>query len=184
MRHLLDLGHRRIGIIAFGLSTHALAGPADIAQRGTATASVTRARLEGCARALAAAGIDEAAPAVVQVPVVTSDTARGAAHALLDTAPELTAIFAFSDRLAVAACSVAHERGLAVPDDLSVVGFDDIAPASALLTTVHQGHRDKGRLAAERLLQTIDGHPPATPAPLLPTELIVRATTGPPRVGS
>ena len=80
----------------------------------------------------------------------------------------------------MAVCAVARERGLAVPDDLSVVGFDDTAPAGALLTTVHQGHRDKGRLAAERLLQTIDGQPPTTPAALLPTELIVRATTGPP----
>jgi DNA-binding LacI/PurR family transcriptional regulator len=61
-----------------------------------------------------------------------------------------------------------------------VVGFDDTAPAGAHLTTVHQAHRDKGRLAAERLLQTINGQPPTTPAALLPTELIVRATTGPP----
>src|SRR4051812_33310420 len=100
MRHLLDLGHRRIGVIAFGLSTHAPAGPADIAQRGLATATVTKARLEGCARALRDAGLDEAALAVFQVPVVAPDTARAAAHALLDSAPEITAIFAFSDRLA------------------------------------------------------------------------------------
>src|SRR3954469_1411095 len=184
MRHLIDLGHRRIGVLAFGLSTHAPAGPVDIAHRATATATVTKARLEGCARALAAAALDETAATIVQVPFVTPDTARAAAHALLDIATELTAIFAFSDRLAVAACSVAQERGLAVPADLSVVGFDDTAPAGAHLTTVHQGHRDKGRLAAKRLLQTIDGQPPATPATLLPTALIVRATTGPPRVGS
>ena len=181
MRHLLDLGHRRIGIISFGLSTHAPAGPVAIAQRATATATVTKARLEGCARALAAAGLDETAAAVVQVPVVTPETARAAAHALLDTAPELTAIFAFSDRLAIGACSVARERGRDVPGDLSVVGFDDTAPAGARLTTVHQDHREKGRLAAERLLETIAGQRPTTPPPPLPTELIVRATTGPPR---
>ena len=180
MRHLIDLGHRRIGVLAFGLSTHAPAGPADIAHRATATATVTKARLEGCARALAAAGLDETAATIVQVPVVTPEIARTAANALLDATPDLTAIFAFSDRLAMAVCAVARERGLAVPADLSVVGFDDTSPAGAHLTTVHQGHRDKGRLAAERLLQTINGQPPTTPAALLPTELIVRATTGPP----
>jgi DNA-binding LacI/PurR family transcriptional regulator len=184
MRHLLDLGHRRIGIITFGLSTHAHAGPADIAQRGTATATVTKARLEGCARALVAAGIDETAAAIVQVPVVTPETARAAAHALLDTTPEPTAIFAFSDRLAMAVCSVARERGRDVPHDLSVVGFDDTAPTGARLTTVHQEHRNKGRLAAERLLQAIGGRPSTTPAPTLPTLLVVRATTGPPHVGA
>ncbi len=181
MRHLLDLGHRRIGILAFGLSTHARGGPADIGQRASATATVTRARLEGCARALAAAGVDETAAAVLQVPVITPETARAAAHALLDATPELTAIFAFSDRLAVAVCSVARERGLDVPADLSVVGFDDTAPTGARLTTVHQAHRDKGRLAAARLLQTISGQPSTAPAPPLATQLIVRSTTGPPR---
>ena len=180
MRHLIDLGHRRIGVLAFGLSTHAPAGPADIAHRATATATVTKARLEGCARALAAAGLDETAATIVQVPVVTPEIARTAANALLDAAPDLTAIFAFSDRLAMAVCAVARERGHDIPADLSVVGFDDTAPAGAHLTTVHQAHRDKGRLAAERLLHTINGQPPTTPAALLPTELIVRATTGPP----
>jgi DNA-binding LacI/PurR family transcriptional regulator len=180
MRHLLDLGHRRIGIMSFGLSTHAPAGPVELTQRGTATATVTKTRLEGCARALAAAGIDEKAAAVVQVPVVTPETARTAAHALLETTPDLTAIFAFSDRLALAACAVAGERGLAVPGDLSVVGFDDTAPAGARLTTVHQDHRAKGRLAADRLLQAIGGQPSATPAPPLPTRLVIRATSGPP----
>jgi DNA-binding LacI/PurR family transcriptional regulator len=178
MRHLLELGHRRIGILSFGLSTHAQAGPADLAERGTATATVTRARLEGCARALAAAGLDETAATVIQVPVVTPENARAAAHALLDSTPEPTAIFAFSDRLALAACSAARERGRAIPHDLSVVGFDDTAPAGAHLTTVHQDHRAKGRLAAERLLQAINGQPPAAPASPLPTQLVVRATTG------
>jgi DNA-binding LacI/PurR family transcriptional regulator len=178
MRHLLELGHRRIGVVAFGLSTHAPAGPAELAQRGAATANVTKARLQGCARALAAAGVEETAAVVVQVPVVTPETARTAAHALLESAPDVSAIFAFSDRLAMAVCSVARERGRIVPDDLSVVGFDDTAPASARLTTVHQAHRDKGRLAAERLLVAINGELPAPAAPL-PTRLIVRATTSP-----
>jgi DNA-binding LacI/PurR family transcriptional regulator len=178
-RHLLELGHRRIGVLAFGLSTHAPAGPAALGERAGATATVTRARLEGCARALAAAGLDESAATVVQVPVVTPETAGAAAHALLDSAPELTAIFAFSDRLALAACAVARERGLAVPGDLSVAGFDDTAPAGARLTTVRQDHREKGRLAAARLLQAVNGQPPAAPAVPLATRLVVRATTGP-----
>jgi DNA-binding LacI/PurR family transcriptional regulator len=176
MGHLLELGHRRIGVVAFGLSTHAPAGPADLAARETATATVTKARLEGCARALAAAGVEESAAVVVQVPVVTPETARAAAQTLLESAPDVTAIFAFSDRLAMAVCEVARERGRAVPDDLSVVGFDDTAPASARLTTVQQAHRDKGRVAASRLLVAIDGQLPA-PASALATRLIVRGTT-------
>src|SRR4051812_858482 len=145
-----------------------------------------RARLEGCARALAAAGIDETAAAVVHVPVVTPETARAAAHARLDTTPELTAIFAFSDRLAMAVCSVARERGRDVPQRtvcrrLRRHRADRRAPDDRATRNT----ATRAALAVEPLLQAISGQPSTTPAPPLPTRLIARATTtGPPRAGA
>jgi DNA-binding LacI/PurR family transcriptional regulator len=69
-----------------------------------------------------------------------------------------------------------RERGLSVPGDLSIVGFDDTAPASEDLTSVHQPLRDKGRVAAERLLSS----GPPGPSEPLPTSLVVRGSTAPP----
>ena len=95
------------------------------------------------------------------------------------------AVFAFSDRLALAAREAARERGLSVPGDLSIVGFDDTAPAGDGLTSVHQPLREKGRIAAERLLGALSQGPPAPGAGLLPTRLVVRDSTAPPqRAGS
>jgi DNA-binding LacI/PurR family transcriptional regulator len=103
-------------------------------------------------------------------------TAAGAE--LLAARPRPTAILAASDALALGALAAATELGLRVPDQLSIVGFDDIPAAlTAGLTTVHQPAHDKGRLAA-RLL-----HDPDTDTArqhLLPTELIQRTTTAPP----
>jgi LacI family transcriptional regulator len=85
-----------------------------------------------------------------------------------------------SDLFALAAIEAAAELGLQVPDDLSVVGFDDIPVASQVsppLTTVRQPLVEKGRIAAELLL----GRRQADAPIILPTELVVRATTGPPR---
>jgi DNA-binding LacI/PurR family transcriptional regulator len=94
--------------------------------------------------------------------------------------PGLTAVIAFSDPLALGARLAAAERGLAVPGDLSIVGFDDTAPPAEGLTSVHQPHADKGRIAAERLLAALDGSP-APALELLPTRLVVRGSTAPVR---
>lgn len=180
VRHLLDLGHRRLAILSLGLSAYAHPGPADLDLQAAATASVPKARLEGCARALAAAGLEWGNVPVEQSPI--NDVASGCAgaHALLDRVPGVTALFAFSDPLALGALLAARERGLSVPGDLSIVGFDDTAPAGEELTSVHQPLRDKGRIAAERLLRALTPEPPAAPSDLLPTRLVVRGSTGPP----
>ena len=177
VRHLLDLGHRRLAILSLGLSAYAHPGPAGMDVQDQATASVPKARLQGCARAMAAARLDSSAVAVEQSPRNSIESGRARAHALLDRAPGVTALFAFSDPLALGARMAARERGLSVPGDLSIVGFDDTAPASEDLTSVHQPLRDKGRIAAERLLS------PGPPGPrvLLPTSLVLRGSTGPPR---
>jgi DNA-binding LacI/PurR family transcriptional regulator len=117
----------------------------------------------------------------------TPDEGRAAAARLLGArgaptakrplgGPRPTAILATSDALALGVLE-------AVPRDVSVAGFDDIPQAAAAgLTTVRQDHAAKGRLAGELLIRALDGEPPASPAPL-PHELVVRATTGPPRAG-
>ena len=64
-----------------------------------------------------------------------------------------------------------------MPGDLSIVGFDDTAPAGEGLTSIHQPLRDKGRIAAERLLGALGHEPPAAGSELLPTRLVVRDST-------
>ena len=86
-------------------------------------------------------------------------------------------MFAFSDPLALAVRQAAHERGLSVPGDLSIVGFDDTAPPGEGLTSIHQPLRDKGRIAAEHLLGALSQEPPAAGSELLPTRLVVRDST-------
>lgn len=180
MRHLLDLGHRSIAILSLGLSAYAHPGPAGVDLQARATASVPKARLRGCARAVADARLDWSDIPVEQSPINSVASGRAGAHALLDRAAGITALFAFSDPLALGARLAARERGLSVPGGLSIVGFDDTAPASEELTSVHQPLRDKGRIAAERLLRALTPEPPSSPSELLPTRLVVRGSTGRP----
>jgi DNA-binding LacI/PurR family transcriptional regulator len=175
--HLTGLGHRRVGILSLPLSARARSGA--VAPDEPATASVTKARLAGARRALAAAGVDWAAVPVEQVSLPTEELGRAAAHALLERAPGLTALFAFSDQVALGARVAARERGLSVPGDLSIAGFDDTAPAAEGLTTIAQPLRGKGRLAAERLLAALDAGEALAGSEWLPTRLVVRGSTGP-----
>src|ERR1700712_3556733 len=179
MDHLLQLGHRRVAVLGFRLSTVSGHGPASPAMQAAATARVPRGRLAGAAAAPAAAGLDWADIPVEQCEVSDIDHGRRGAHAVLDRAPGTTAIFAFSDPLALGARLAAAERGLRVPEDLSVFGFDDSAPEFEGLPPTPQPLRDKGRLATERLLSVLAGDrvgPPLLP----PTRLIARAPTAPP----
>jgi DNA-binding LacI/PurR family transcriptional regulator len=178
--HLLGLGHRSVAILSFGLSAFAQAGPANARDQAEATASVSRARLEGCARAMAAAGLDWSRVPVEQAPIHNIEAGRVGAHALLERAPSVTALFAFSDTLALGARLAARERGLSLPGDLSIVGFDDTAPDGEGLTTVHQPLRDKGRVAAQRLLGALTDDPAPSGSELLPTRLVIRGSTAPP----
>jgi DNA-binding LacI/PurR family transcriptional regulator len=99
---------------------------------------------------------------------------RRAATALLDRDERPTALLAMSDELAIGALQAAADRGLAVPDDVSVIGFDDTpAAADAQLTTIFQPHRAKGETAARMLLEP-DAQPERV---VLPTRLVRRAST-------
>jgi LacI family transcriptional regulator len=165
-RHLLDLGHRRIGF---------LAGRSDLES--------ARRREAGYREALAEAGI-AFDPALVRVGGFTEESSEQPARELLTLDPRPTAVFAANDLSAIQVLRTARELELSVPDDVSVVGFDNI-PESALtdppLTTVDQSIQALGHEAVRLLVELID-HPERTlgaePAHVtLPTELVVRRST-------
>jgi LacI family transcriptional regulator len=108
---------------------------------------------------------------------------RQAARSLLTSADRPTAVFAANDLSAIALLRTALDLGLRVPDDLSIVGFDDIPEASREsppLTTVQQPMQRLGSAAAGMLFTMLDGGTPTAPEVQLPTRLVVRGTTGPP----
>ena len=93
--------------------------------------------------------------------------------------PRPTAVLAISDQLALGVLEAARERGLSVPEELSVVGFDDVPEAARVvppLTTVHQPHVEKGMLAGSMLVSQLRDEAPPKPE-LLPTRLVVRGST-------
>jgi LacI family transcriptional regulator len=111
---------------------------------------------------------------------------QGGVHAatrLLTTTPRPTAIVAGADPIALGAVDAARTLGLSIPDDLSVVGFDDLPQAARCdppLTTVRQPLHDMGRAGTRALLSLIANQPLATEDIRLSTRLIPRATTAPP----
>jgi DNA-binding LacI/PurR family transcriptional regulator len=166
-QYLLDLGHRRFGIVTFGV--HA------------PTASVSQ-RVSGFQRALADAGIAADDVTVVTAAVNSRPTGAAAAEALLaaEATRRPTAVFGVTDIIALGVLDAAAKAGLAVPEQLSVVGFDDIAEASAsspALTTVSQSLFDQGRTAARVMIDLLAGRRPVMPR--ITTQLIVRASTAP-----
>jgi DNA-binding LacI/PurR family transcriptional regulator len=176
VEHLLALGHRRFSIV---LGWEVTARTADHAAADPAAAWYTAAeRLAGWREALEAAGVKWDAVPVGTGPGFDRHTGRVAGARLLDRADRPTAVLAISDQLALGILDAAAERGVAVPRDLSVVGFDDIPDAAAstpALTTIRQPHAGKGATAITLLLDRVD--PPHTVT--LPTELVVRSSTGP-----
>jgi LacI family transcriptional regulator, galactose operon repressor len=166
MGHLLALGHRRIA---------AITGPP-----GWLATEERRAAFHA---SLAAAGIQpEPAFEVACDPQVGPGVQ--AAAALLDLPDPPTAIFAFNDSIAFGALRAARDRGLRVPEDLSVVGFDDIEPATLVtpaLTTVRQPLSEMGRTAINVLIRLVERRATETPHIALSTRLVVRESTAPPR---
>jgi LacI family transcriptional regulator len=107
---------------------------------------------------------------------------RRAASLLLDRAEGVTAIFAFNDEMAIGAMQVAHERGLRVPEDLSIVGFDGVERGELLvpqLTTVRQPLAEMGRTAVTLLLRMIERQRIEALRVELATRLVERRSTGP-----
>jgi LacI family transcriptional regulator len=164
--HLVSLGHRRIA---------AITGP-----RGWLA---TEERLDGYRASLAEAGVLPEAGLVVDGDFLIESGYAGAC-ALLDLPEPPTAIFAFNDGMAVGAWRAARERGVRIPSDLSLVGFDDSEVSRMVmpsLTTVRQPLEELGRMAVSLLMRLVDGLRVEALTVKLETKLVVRASTAPPR---
>ncbi|MDR7274766.1 LacI family DNA-binding transcriptional regulator [Catenuloplanes atrovinosus] len=176
--HLTALGHHRVAIIAdllhpaLGPLTTPVRGPEDVSYQGD------RERMRGYQQAWEKAGLDWDEVTIINVAGNSREAGLDGAARALDRRDRPTALIAFSDVIALGALDALRARGLRAGRDVSVIGFDDIPQAAeAGLTTVRQPAKEKGRIAGELLLD-----PPATAEGrrvALPTELIVRASTGP-----
>jgi DNA-binding LacI/PurR family transcriptional regulator len=168
--HLLELGHRRIAFVGdqfdnpFGFTS-------------------SRHRFIGYERALTAVGIRPRSD-LVALGAHSRYEARELATRLLAGPERPSAIVAASDTQALGVISAAHEAGLHIPDDLSVVGYDDIEIADYVeLTTVRQHLFESGRVGAELLLAEIRARSAAPPSIVLAPEVVVRGTTAPLKEG-
>ena len=116
---------------------------------------------------------------------VSEEGGRAVLQAILADGDPPTAVMTMSDVTAIGIMAEAHEAGVRVPEELSIVGFDDIPAASwttPRLTTVHQPIREKGRRAAHRLISAIRSGPDHRPVvEVLPTRLVVRESSAAPR---
>lgn len=160
-RHLIDLGHRRIGLIV---------GPYSRIAR-------TRHRLDGYRDALGAAGIGFD-PALVMERVPEPVEGKEAMERLLALEEPPTAVFAASDLLAFGAMRAVHAAGLVIPRDISIVGFDDMDLAAYQqppLTTIRVNAYEIGRLAAQAVIHAAAGSPRHY---CLDSDLVIRASTG------
>jgi LacI family transcriptional regulator len=168
-RHLLTLGHRRIGFI-----------------RGPREWSASEQRWAGFAAALSDGGMDVGQSPVAQGQC-TYRSGIEAARILLDARPALTAIFASCDQMAAAAIAVANHRGLQVPTAITVVGCDDGPAACAIwpeITTVRRPMSDMGAEAVDMLIGAIRaarcGQPPECCKRLIDHHLVLRASASSP----
>ncbi|MBD0864130.1 MAG: LacI family DNA-binding transcriptional regulator [Rhodobacteraceae bacterium] len=178
-KHILDLGHRNVMILLDRLGRDGAWGPVSAERRHSAQRSATSLRLDGYEDAFRAADLPFENVFILEAGGFSAADAYAGAKALLENFGESTAVIAVSDTMAMAVVDRAHRMGLSVPEDLSVIGFDDIAMADPLgLTTIHQPTALKGQIAAQRLVDAIAGKDVTSEE--LPVELIVRATTAPP----
>lgn len=165
--HLLSLGHTRMGVIA-----------------GHARHLFSRARVDGF-RSAAYTASDGGAEVSVAYGGWNPVKAAAATRTLLDREPGITGIFACSDEMALSVYEVLNARGLRIPEDVSVIGFDDLPEAQVMsprLTTVRQPSSELGVTAVKLLLDLAKGEDGAVRPPTrmeLATELVVRASTGP-----
>jgi LacI family transcriptional regulator len=163
--HLIQLGHRRIAAI-----------------KGSEGWLATEERLKAFRSTLLAAGI-RPDPSLEVSSDYGVELGHDAALALFDRADPPTAIFGFNDNIAIGAMIAAGERGLRVPDDVSIVGFDDVAGARTAfppLTTVRQPLAEMGRIAVDLLMRLVEEKPLDAVRVDLQNKLVVRKSTAAP----
>jgi DNA-binding LacI/PurR family transcriptional regulator len=164
-QHLVGLGHRVVAHIGGG--------------RDDDPTSPTARRRAGWRQVLAQAGLEHGGDLDAEGDFTAESGARATAE-LLDRRPDLTAVFAASDEMAMGSLRTVRERGLEPGRDISIIGFDGHTLSSVLgLTTITQSAHDQGARAAEYLLEVLGGAPDDAPTLLFPTGLVVRESTGP-----
>ena len=160
--HLIEFhGHRVIGLL-----------------RGAEGWATSEERTTGYCSAINAAGLT---PRVVSVSETTIDSGFEAANRALEAHPEMSAIVAVNDAMAIGAMRAAGSRGIRVPTDLAVVGFDNIAWAKFAeppLTTVNVPTLEMGRLAARLIIDRIEGELTAASRTILTSDLVIRVSCG------
>lgn len=165
-QHLVELGHRKMAVLTESLKVMS-----------------SRERVRGFRQALEEAGVPFPEEAVYTC-AARVDDGRRKALAVLAAADPPTAIFAGNDLIAIGVLQAAKETGMAVPDDLSVVGFDNTVLATICdppLTTVAQPIEEMGKQVVDWLVRELNGEADVKQRVILRPELIVRASTAPPR---
>lgn len=163
-KHLIRHGHKRIAMV-----------------KGPAESPLTKSRVSGYRQALEEAGLpfDES---LLYPGDFTLQSGKQATQRILVASDRPTAIFCENDEMAMGAIHAVKQKGLRVPDDISVAGFDDIAFAGFCdppLTTIAQPAEEFGRTTVNLLLDVLNGRIKKAPKVIMPYELIVRASTGP-----
>lgn len=164
VEHLVSLGHRRIAHIA-----------------GPSYAYIAKLREEGYRAAM---GAIDAQPKLVPTSGFSKDEGYRAMMQLLTDDDAPSAVFAANDKIALGAWAAARERSLRVPEDLSIVGFDDLdclMLTDTPLTTVHQPFEEMGAQAVSRLVSVLEGNGASDMVVQLQYRLVVRRSSGPPR---
>lgn len=164
--HLIQLGHERIGFIN---------GPIRIRQ--------SVARLKGATKAFKENGLNPETLTIIEARAYTSQAGADAMAGILEQHPEITAVACANDLLAIGAMRTLRENEISIPDEMSLVGYDDVSIASQLitpLTSVHQPMNAMGWQSVELLLDE-EGAPQEKHFDLTP-ELVVRKSTAPPRL--
>ena len=167
VEHVVALGHERIGHVA---------GPQNL--------STGHQRHLGFIEAMRTAGLEPPAEHIRFGAYFTEEEGAQASDELLDAAPDLTAIVAGNDLMAIGCYDTLEERGLTCPDDISIVGFNDMPFVGRLrppLTSVRIPQREIGKVAADLLLEQLGGGDETATEVLLEPTLMTRGSTAPPR---
>jgi len=165
--HLLDLGHHKTAFIS---------GPLDI--------SPSRQYRHGYYRALKERGIPEDMGLFIDQKRIDVEHGYRAMQNILEKYPGITAVATGSDLMAAGAMKAVKDRGLAIPEDISIIGYDDIPMSSFLspaLTTIRQDRGVLGRLAVEMLMEVIEGHSTGPKQITIPPKFVLRESTSPPK---
>jgi len=162
--HLTMHGHRHIGLVTCYLDS-----------------PTVRQSYQGYVQALEAAGLKECPEHIATAPAFTISAGHDSTHQLLDSSNPPTAIFAAGDVLALGALHAIKERGLRIPEDIALIGYNDLDIVRLVeppLTTVAAPVRDLGAMAMGMLQRLVNGEKIAERKIILPTRLVIRRTCG------